>query len=239
MKNLLVLAFLVFSAHAAIAAVDVKVFLDDGVTPHEIMAIDAGDPNDPNVPLTFEPIPVGSTLTLIVHSDANEYWDGGLYIDDAYRDLGTLVCRSSTDDECAESILPAAGPDASLFPEADIYHSGYFISTGRSPASGEWFLIDYVPKEVGECVVAFYDFDWQFPPTGLRLKRKMRFINTYIPDFSNDAIVDFRDFDTILWQWQQTGCSEPDWCLGGDLDHSGSVDFMDLRLFSSYWLKSY
>jgi len=36
-----------------------------------------------------------------------------------------------------------------------------------------------------------------------------------------------------------SNCVAPDWCGGTDIDHSGTVDFNDLWIFSQAWLSTY
>jgi len=55
-------------------------------------------------------------------------------------------------------------------------------------------------------------------------------------DFTRDCRVDWRDFTIFAAYWLQSGCGQPDWCAGADLDHSGEVGWGDFSAFSSYWL---
>jgi hypothetical protein len=55
-------------------------------------------------------------------------------------------------------------------------------------------------------------------------------------DLNNDGIVDFGDFAIFAFYWMDNTCAEPDWCEGGDSDHSGRVDCVDLLNFADCWL---
>jgi len=57
-----------------------------------------------------------------------------------------------------------------------------------------------------------------------------------LSDFSGNGIVNFEDFATLAYYWKDYICTEPDWCDGCDLDHSGLVDLNDLRKFAENWL---
>ena len=53
---------------------------------------------------------------------------------------------------------------------------------------------------------------------------------------TQDEIVDFRDFTVLAYYWADYLCSAPDWCAGYDSDHSGYVDFNDLKYFAEDWV---
>jgi parallel beta-helix repeat protein len=53
---------------------------------------------------------------------------------------------------------------------------------------------------------------------------------------SNDS-VDMQDLDIVGTHWAETNCtSQNNWCLGVDLDRSGTVDINDLKIFVQNWL---
>ena len=47
-------------------------------------------------------------------------------------------------------------------------------------------------------------------------------------DLNGDLFTDAFDLQDFASQWLQAGCTEPDWCGGADIDHSGRVDFVIL-----------
>jgi hypothetical protein len=53
-------------------------------------------------------------------------------------------------------------------------------------------------------------------------------------DLSNT--VSLSDFSIFAEQWQQTGCTEPEWCGRADINHSGSVGWPDLSILAENWL---
>ena len=77
MKKLLTLVLVLSMCPTAVGQISLKVYEADGVTPF--------DCNDD--------IMVGTQLTLIVSSDSNDYWSGGLFIAGQDRELGTLAGR--------------------------------------------------------------------------------------------------------------------------------------------------
>jgi len=56
-----------------------------------------------------------------------------------------------------------------------------------------------------------------------------------LADFSYDQRVNLLDLAKFADRWCAT-CSEPNWCEGVDLDHSGVIDFADLAELSENWL---
>jgi hypothetical protein len=69
-------------------------------------------------------------------------------------------------------------------------------------------------------------------PTGASvLTREVRLSIGYRSDFNLDSEVDLLDWAELANNWLGS-CSEPDWCAGMDLDHSGRVDIRDLVVFA-------
>jgi len=56
-------------------------------------------------------------------------------------------------------------------------------------------------------------------------------------DLNQDCYVDWADFGVFASRWLDSGCNDPDWCDGSDLDHSGEVNWSDFSLFASQWLE--
>jgi hypothetical protein len=56
-------------------------------------------------------------------------------------------------------------------------------------------------------------------------------------DFVCPERVDLKDFSYLVARWGQTDCAANNNCDGADLDYSGVVDRVDLRMFSGLWLK--
>lgn len=52
----------------------------------------------------------------------------------------------------------------------------------------------------------------------------------------DQCYADFAGFSRLADQWLETGCDEPFWCSGADLDASTEVDQLDLELFIDEWL---
>jgi hypothetical protein len=73
-------------------------------------------------------------------------------------------------------------------------------------------------------------------PTGpSAFERDVR-LTVFCPcDFNRDSQVNFFDWAELAGNWSQP-CSEPDWCAGTDLDHSGHVDIGDPAVFAQEWL---
>lgn len=57
----------------------------------------------------------------------------------------------------------------------------------------------------------------------------------WLRDFDYDDNVDFKDYVYIANNWG----NDCGWCDGADLDHSGKVDFRDLKIFAEAWLSPF
>jgi hypothetical protein len=107
-------------------------------------------------------------------------------------------------------------------------------SEPNTTVPGDWFVIDYHAIKEGDVNVGFYiyngDEGWDEP------NYIITFHNVPTRDFNSDESVDFRDFATFSSHWNDTGCDDPNWCAGADIDRDGDVDNKDLGLFVEYWL---
>jgi hypothetical protein len=229
MKKLIPFILMLAIIPALCAQVSTKVCLADGNTPLE--------PADPYIPFVYRPIMVGTRLTIIISSDIGEdYWGGGLYISDPYRDYGVLIGRdyNETTFDWEGSHLEAAGPGATVWDMPESLKSGFELATdAENITPGDWFIIDYNATNTGDCNVGFYDYAISGDPI-----YNLSFIHVPSRDFNADGIVDFKDFAVLGLNWRRTDCSEPDNCSGTDLDADGYVDISDLKLFAEYWLET-
>jgi hypothetical protein len=55
------------------------------------------------------------------------------------------------------------------------------------------------------------------------------------PDINGDGLVNFQDIEIMACYWLYY-CFEPHWCIGADLNISGSVDWLDVETFTQSWL---
>jgi len=186
---------------------------------------------------------VGTKLTLIVSSDSNDYWSGGLFIKDEDRALGTLAARDLDPNtrDWTGSHYEDAGELARVTAWKDSFIWGFDLYTfypvdgnseDNSTVPGNWFIIDYYADEAGECNVGFYDYSisWDDP------NYYVIFFNVPTRDLNSDEAVNFVDFAIFASQWDANGCNDPNWCEGADIDRDGDVDHNDLGLFVEYWL---
>jgi len=66
----------------------------------------------------------------------------------------------------------------------------------------------------------------------------MEFEGAGLPgDVDSDYKVDIFDLALLCSHWLEQDCGYPNWCEGTDLDHRGSVQFMDYAVFAEHWLK--
>jgi hypothetical protein len=226
-KNLLLSALILGTVSTASGQVALEVYEADEATPF--------DCNDQ--------IMVGTKLTLVVSSDSNDFWNGGLFIAGEDRDLGTLAGRDLDPNtrDWTGSHYSDAGDFAKVTQWKDSSIWGFDLFTfypvdgnseANSTVAGNWFVIDYYADDVGECNVGFYDYDlsWYEPNFYITF--------THVPtrDLDSDGVVRFNDFAIFALEWYSTGCSDPNWCTGADLDRQGDVNYVDLGLLVEYWL---
>jgi len=229
MKTLTILALFLGMTSMVMGEVSTRVCLDDSNTPLELA--------DPNIPFVYRDIMVGTKLTIIVDSNIAEYWDGGLFIIGTDKDYGVLSGRDYNDTtlDWEGPRFEAAGDGALVWDWQDDFRSGFDLFGHRSAEAGDWFIIDYTAISIGNCNVGFYDYGG---PGGMDFPvYDLVFSHVRTRDFNDDARVDFDDFAVLASHWQETGCSDPNWCEGTDLDADGNVDCNDLTLFVDYWLE--
>ena len=64
------------------------------------------------------------------------------------------------------------------------------------------------------------------------------FNTEFVGDLNGDNVITFPDFVLFSLGWTQPVCTEPDWCGGLDLNYSGQIDELDLKLITDQWLSS-
>ena len=229
MKKLTILALFLGMTSMAMGEVSTRVCLADSNTPLELA--------DPNIPFVYQDIMVGTKLTIIVDSNIAGFWEGGLFIAGIDRDYGFLSGRDYNDTtlDWEGSRFKAVGDKARVFDRQDVIQSGFDFYGHRSASEGDWFIIDYTAISVGYCNVGFYDYTR--PGVIDSPVYEITFSHVRTRDFNNDTSVDSADFAVLASHWQKTGCSDPNWCEGTDLDTNGNVDCNDLTLFMDYWLE--
>lgn len=192
-------------------------------------------PRDPCIPHVYRDIMVGTKLSIIISSDADEYWSGGLFIAGTDRDYGILSGRDYNDitGDWKGSRFEKAGTLACVWDSQENLKSGFTLGTDSNAVAGDWFIIDYLATNIGDCNVGLYydNYSTEVPVYNIT------FHQVRTRDFNADSIVDFADLALFASNWLQTGCSEPDWCGGRDLDTDGDIDTNDLILFASFWLE--
>ena len=198
---------------------------------------------DETTPFDYRDIMAGTKLTLIVRSDSNNYWSGGLFIGGGNRAFGTLSARDydANTRNYAGSHFEEAGRFAKVTGWKDSSIWGFDMFTfypvygdfnSKDTSAGDWFIIDYEAKKAGECKVGFYDYSisWNEPVYYLT------FTQVRSRDFNNDKKVDFQDYAILASNWNKTDCKDPNWCAGTDLNLDGNVDCNDLLGFIDFWL---
>ncbi|MHC4265075.1 MAG: hypothetical protein ACYSUK_03985, partial [Planctomycetota bacterium] len=203
-----------------------------------------------------QPVMVGAKLPIVVMSDSNDFWSGGLFIEDQDRVTGLLQARSYDPnrllynpnrsqygvtpyiEDYSDSHLLNAGGSARVTAWEDSLVQGFDLYTTEindsNFSSGYWFVIDYNAIEVGDCNIGFYDYSisWTEPQEYIRLT------NVPTRNFNKDPNqnVDFLDYTIFASRWRHNNCITPSWCEGADLNRDSYVDSSDLGLFADYWL---
>lgn len=201
------------------AAVTLDVYESDGVTPFD-----------------GRPIRVGTELKMIVSSDSNDLWSGGLFLNTESRDLGYLAGSGydpNTRDwgDCHYSNA-GSEPYASGWEDSLIQGFDLFTSLEDDAQPGAWFAVDYVALAPGDPNVGFYDYavSWYDPNAFVFLNQ------VPLADFNTDGIVNLLDYSLLASCWLTENCTDPDGCLGADMDGNATIDANDLFLFADSWL---
>lgn len=194
--------------------------------------------HDPNTleAITLPEVMVGMDISIVIHSDANDVWSGGLFIEGQDRAVGRLSARGDKPD-FPGSYLEAAGEGAYILEWKDSNIWGFDCYTdvlGSQP--GNWFVIDYTALETGACTVGFYDHendDWTVADPNLSIC----FLNTPTRDFNSDKIVNFSDFVIFSSSWnKRTNPDDPNLLNPADLSENGFVGLEDIMMFADFWL---
>jgi hypothetical protein len=219
MKKLLLISLFFSMTSVAIGEVSLRVCMADvNIAPSDVNIV------------------VGTKLSIIVSSDANGYWFGDLSIEGNDINYGVLSARDFNDNttDWEGSRFDAAGELARVWTWENDGIAGFSFGGDDNAIPGDWFIIDYTATSIGHCTVKFYEAVVHDPNRDIRLTHDP----THIPNFNEDFIVNFVDFDLLASYWQVADCNDPNWCEGADIDNTGSVDGNDLALFVDYWVVS-
>jgi len=223
MKKLALLILIFGIPSVAIGEVSTRVCRADGNTPLP--------PVEPNS-YVYPDIMVGTKLTIIVSSDTAESFWGALIIKGINLNYGALSARGPLiGADWSGSHLEAAGTGARVYTFEQSGFYGFQLCGHRSAVPGDWYIIDYNAINIGDCNVAYDNYDINDPNYDLE------FSHVRTRDFNTDTKVDFIDFAILASYWQVTDCQDWNWCEGADLDIDGDVDPNDLGLFVDYWLE--
>jgi hypothetical protein len=195
---------------------------------------------DPNslLPLSAEEIVLGKPISLVISSDANEPWNGGLFIRGGDREVSMLAGRGQPNIRLYQgSCMDGSGAHArAMYWKDSNIHGFDFYSNPVSVSPGDWFVVDYVPVKPGLCGIEFYEYSTEDPNSWYEPQSTLVLENTPSRDFSGDGIVNFEDFSHLASVWLDGSCADPNWCGHRDLDRDGMIGLTDLLMFSDYWL---
>jgi hypothetical protein len=203
-------------------------------------------PADPNVPGVYRDIMVGTRLTVFVSSDVGEYWLGGLLVPWADRNAGALSARGHTGEpnypHYEGSCLGAAGSLPFVGYTDSPSGTGFDLLADWDAVAGEWFVLDYRAKEVGDCNVELHEYtgtacDGTTCDLIDTLLGVLWFKHVPTRDFDSDTMANFADFALLASQWRLNAVADPNINGSPDLNADGLVDTLDMALFSNYWLE--
>jgi hypothetical protein len=66
---------------------------------------------------------------------------------------------------------------------------------------------------------------------------RLEYVTELETDWNGDSITDMADLVACAGIWMSDSCDAPSWCDRCDLNLSGRVDFGDLAIFGSHWLR--
>jgi hypothetical protein len=174
-------------------------------------------------------VTVGTSLKLVIISDANDFWAGGLFLQGSNRNLGILsgIDLDPQSRDYAGSHEISAGPEATVTRWEDSEVEGFDLISDVNCISGNWFEIDYRALAPGDPHIRFYDYNlsWDDPNCLVTIHQ--------VPaaDYNLDGVVNLLDFAPLSSCWQQMNCDPK-----ADLDSDGLVALNDLLWFIDYWL---
>ena len=211
----------------------VSIFVFSGAVYAQVF-IQLCDPCD-LTPLITNQVMVGKKCSLLLTSDANDLWSGGLFLSGEDREMGVLQGRGKDPNsrDWKGSRLEAAGPMAKVYAWSDSEISGFdFYTSEYSCQAGMWFLVDYLALQPGNCCIGYYDhsFSWTQPDPNVLITIE----NIPNLDFHLDDVIDLKDFAIFSSHWLEESCSDPAWCEQTDVDRDGVVGITDITLFAEY-----
>lgn len=195
---------------------------------------------DPNTlePLDLTEVMIGTDVSVVVSSDANDLWGGGLFIEGQARAVGQLTARDGDPNTPAfsGSCLTAAGEDAYIYQWKDSNLWGFDCYTDVfERTSGSWFVLDYTALEAGTCTVGFYDHDVSWTAADPNLS--IDFLNTASRDLNDDEVVNLLDFSLFAADWdKQSDPNDPNLMRASDFSKNGHVGLEDVVMFADFWL---
>lgn len=239
MKRLFYILFVILVSNQIFASIQRQICDPNTLGKINLPKITIGyDPNT-SEPITLPEIMVGMDVSIVIHSDANDLWSGGLFIKGQDRALGQLAARRGNSDShnWSNSCLEAAGKNAYVIEWKDSNIWGFDCYTDDlERQSGNWFVLDYTALEAGECTIGFYDHrnsDWTITDPNLSI----HFQNTPTRDLNSDKTVNFDDFVIFSSQWnKRSNPDDPNLFSPADFSGDGFVGLEDVVMFADYWL---
>ena len=196
--------------------------------------------SDPNTleGMDLTEVMVGTQLSLVIHSDANDFWSGGFFIGGQDRAIGQLLARDKDPNsrDWTGSHLEAAGELASVIEWKDSNIWGFDMYADdfeREP--NDWFVVDYNAIGEGECDIIFYNHDYSWTVADPNVS--ISFLNTPTRDLYADGFVNYADFAIFSSYWLDPNCSDPNaGCYKADFSRDGDVGLEDVIMFADFWL---
>lgn len=127
-----------------------------------------------------------------------------------------------------------------------LYQNGILV--GSTPASGDITQAPSVPLRIGINPGDYRGWDGAIDDVRIYnraltteelddVMNKVPFEPQYNADLNDDGSVNLIDYGMLSDQWSSTGCADPDWCNGADINRDSTVDSDDMTIFTNLWLE--
>lgn len=122
----------------------------------------------------------------------------------------------------------------------DLWIANWTCNVGITPDTGIWddwaFWQYWGPSECGYYYVPGVSGNVDLDLFNGNLSQLEEF-EISVGDLNGDDSVDFSDYSILAGRWMDDNCEVSNNCDGADINFSGSVDIVDLQIFSQHWLE--
>ena len=189
MKRLFCALFVMLTIGPLVAGIELYVCDPNTLEVIDLPLVAAGQDPNTGESIWLPDVMTGTCVSIVIHSDANDLWSGGVFIGGNDRARGQLTARRSDPNtgNWDQSCLPNAGQEAYLWGWKDSNIWGFDCYTDDlQRQTGNWFILDYTALAPGTCTVGFYDHDGSWTAADPNLS--IHFHNTPTRDPKSHAL---------------------------------------------------